>query len=72
MEFNFYLAGKVNRILINNYFYIRANIIKGLSVKFLLGNEFLLKYGVKINYNSYIYIFRIVFNIKVLVYLYIV
>ena len=57
---------------VNNYFYIKTNIIEGLLIKLLLGNEFLLKYGVKINYNSYIYIFRIIFNIKVLIYLYIV
>ena len=59
-------------MLINNYFYIRTNVIEGLSAKFLLGNEFLLEYRVKINYNSYIYIFCIIFNIKILVYPYIV
>ena len=48
------------------------NVIEGLSVKLLLNNKFLLEYKVKINYNSYIYIFRIIFNIKILIYPYIV
>ena len=65
VEFDLYILGKVNSIPIDGYFYIYADIIKGLGPKMLVGTNFIIEYRVKIDISLAIYIIRLVFSIKV-------
>ena len=65
VEFNLYIPGKVNGIPVDGHFHVRADIIEGLGPKMLVGTNFIIEHGVKIDISSAIYTIWLVFSIKV-------
>ena len=55
----------MNGVPVDGYFYVRADVIEGLGPKMLVGTNFIIEHGVKIDISLAIYIIRSVFSMKV-------
>ena len=55
----------MNGIPVDGHFYVRADVIEGLGPKMLVGTNFIIEHGVKIDVSSATCTIRLVFSIKV-------
>ncbi|KAK4242969.1 hypothetical protein C7999DRAFT_36709, partial [Corynascus novoguineensis] len=65
VEFDLYIGGRVRGINVEGHFAIRADVIEGLAAKLLIGTDFMMRNGVKIDLPTSTCSFRSVFNMKV-------
>ena len=65
VEFDLYIPGKVNGVPVDGHFHVRADVIEGLGPKMLVGTNFMIEHGVKIDISSATCTIRSVFSMKV-------
>lgn len=63
--FDFYITGKVNGKTVVGHFVVTANVVPHLPPKLLLGTNFMIDHGVKVDFVRSECSFRSVFNMKV-------
>jgi hypothetical protein len=64
-EFDFYIPGSIKGVPVNGHFHVVADVIDDLGPKMLLGTNFMVEHGVKINFVDNNCSFQSVFGMKV-------
>lgn len=65
VEFDFYVAGKVDRTDVNGHFHVRADVLPQLGPKMLIGTDFMDEHGVEVSIRRREVTFASVFDMKV-------